>query len=126
MLEIAVIRNNAEGIKERLAIKNFKDLNLVDDAVEIDKKRRAVQQALDDNLSQQNIIAKQIGDLFKQGKKEEAEGRKSDSANLKEESKKFEAQLGALEDELKQILVTIPNTPHASVPKGKHLKKMKL
>ncbi len=119
MLEIAAIRNNTDGIKERLAVKNFKNLQLLDEAVEIDKKRRAVQQALDDNLNQQNIIAKQIGDLFKQGKKEEAEGRKNDSANLKEESKKFEAQLGALEEELKQILVRIPNTPHASVPKGK-------
>jgi seryl-tRNA synthetase len=119
MLEIVAIRNNPEGIKERLAIKNFKELNLVDEALEVDKKRRAVQQALDDNLNQQNVIAKQIGDLFKQGKKAEADSRKSDSANLKEESKKHEADLNGLEDELKQILVRIPNTPHSSVPKGK-------
>lgn len=119
MLEIAVIRNNPEGIKQRLAVKNFKELNLVDEAVAIDHSRRAVQQQLDENLNQQNVIAKQIGDLFKQGKKNEAETRKADSAQLKEESKKFEAQLNKLEDDLKQVLVRIPNTPHASVPVGK-------
>ena len=119
MLEIAVIRNNAEGVKERLAIKNFKELQLVDEAVDIDQKRRFMQQYLEDNLNKQNIIAKQIGELFKQGKKEEAETRKAEIAALKEESKKSEVALESLEKELEQILVRIPNTPHSSVPKGK-------
>ena len=72
MLEIAFIRNNAEHVKERLAVKHFKELNLVDDAVAVDEKRRALQKQLDDNLAKQNVIAKEIGELFKQGKKDEA------------------------------------------------------
>ena len=119
MLEIATIRNNAEEVKSRLAIKNFKELHLIDDAISVDGKRRAIQLQLDENLNKQNIIAKEIGELFKQGKKAEADSRKSDSASLKEQSKELEAELGKLEDELKDILVRVPNTPSKSVPAGK-------
>ena len=73
---------------------------------------------MDENLNKQNIIAKEIGELFKQGKKAEADSRKNDSALLKEDSKKLEADLGAAEKELTDILVRVPNVPHASVPKG--------
>jgi seryl-tRNA synthetase len=119
MLEIATIRNNAEEVKNRLAVKNFKELNLVDEAVTVDAKRRSIQLLLDDNLSKQNVIAKEIGELFKQGKKAEAEGRKNDSAQLKEQSKGLEAELAKSEEELKDILVRIPNTPNKAVPQGK-------
>ncbi len=119
MLEIATIRNNAEEVKSRLAIKNFKDLHLIDEAIAIDGKRRSVQLLLDDNLNKQNVIAKEIGDLFKQGKKAEAEARKNDSAALKEKSKELEADLAKAEDELKDILVRVPNTPSKLVPAGK-------
>ncbi len=119
MLEIANIRNNAEEIKGRLAVKNFKELNLIDEAIAIDAKRRSVQLVLDENLNKQNIIAKEIGELFKQGKKAEADARKQDSASLKEQSKELEAELAKNEDALKDILVRIPNTPHKSVPVGK-------
>ena len=119
MLEIATIRTNAEEVKSRLAVKNFKELNLVDEAVAVDAKRRGVQLLLDENLNKQNIIAKEIGELFKQGKKAEAEGRKNDSASLKEGSKDLETQLAKFEDELKDILVRMPNLPHKSVPLGK-------
>ena len=119
MLEIAAIRNNAEGIKDRLAVKNFKELNLVDDVLAADEKRRATQTKLDENLARQNVIAKEIGDLFKQGKKEEADKKKSETALLKEDSKQLEIDLATHEETIKNILVSIPNTPHASVPLGK-------
>ena len=90
MLEIIAIRNNAEEIKQRLAIKNFKELNLIDEALAVDEKRRAIQTKLDENLSKQNVTAKEIGDLFKQGKKEEADKKKTETVELKENSKKFE------------------------------------
>ena len=119
MLEIAVIRNNAEEVKKRLAVKNFKDLDLIDEAVVLDEKRRNIQKLLDDNLNKQNIIAKEIGELFKQGKKEDADKRKTDSAGLKEEAKDFETGLAKVEEDLKNILVLVPNMPHKSVPLGK-------
>ena len=118
MLEIAVLRNNPDFVKERLAIKNFKQLELVDEVLKTDENRRSIQKQLDDNLAKQNVLAKEIGDLFKQGKKEEAEGKKSETAALKEESKKLEADLNAAEEQMKNILVLLPNLPNARVPKG--------
>jgi seryl-tRNA synthetase len=119
MLEIAVIRNNAEMVKQRLAVKNFKDIALVDEAVVVDEKRRNIQTLLDDNLAQQNVIAKQIGDLFKQGKRDEADQLKGETAKLKEQSKLLEEGLNKVEDDLKNILVVLPNLPNSSVPLGK-------
>lgn len=119
MLEITAIRNNAEAIKERLSVKHFKDIQLIDEVMALDEKRRAIQKNLDDNLNRQNQIAKEIGDLFKQGKKDEAEARKSETASLKEDSKKLGDELAKVEDEQRDILTRIPNTPHITVPKGK-------
>ena len=119
MLEINAIRNNAEEIKQRLAVKNFKEINLIDDVLIFDENRRSIQTKLDENLARQNAISKEIGDLFKQGKKNEADKKKTETAALKEESKQFEAGLAKAEEEMKDILVRIPNTPHKSVPKGK-------
>lgn len=119
MLEIIAIRNNAAAIKERLAVKNFKELNLIDEVVAIDEKRRSIQTKLDENLSRQNAIAKEIGDLFKQGKKDDADAKKAETAALKDNSKQLEADLAKAEEEIKDILVRIPNTPHVSVPVGK-------
>lgn len=118
MLEIAVIRSNAEGVKQRLAVKNFKEMHLVDEVLAVDENRRNIQKQLDDNLARQNALAKEIGNLFKQGKKDEAEQRKQETAALKEDSKNLEAELNKLEQEQRNLLVRIPNLPHASVPKG--------
>jgi len=119
MLEVLNIRNNTAAIREALAKKNFKELQLIDEVVALDETRRATQKQLDDNLAQQNAIAKEIGDLFKQGKKEAAEAKKADTAALKESSKQWEDALQKTEEAIRQILVTIPNTPHESVPVGK-------
>ena len=119
MLEIAAIRNNAEAVKQRLAVKNFKELNLIDEVLQLDEQRRATQTKLDENLAKQNVIAKEVGELFKQGKNEDAESKKAETAKLKEDSKQFEIDLAKAEDEIKDILVRIPNTPHSSVPLGK-------
>lgn len=119
MLEITAIRNNAEAIKERLSVKHFKDISLIDEVLALDEKRRAIQKTLDDNLNKQNLIAKEIGDLFKQGKKDEADAKKAETASLKEESKKLGDDLAKVEHEQHDILTRIPNTPHISVPKGR-------
>lgn len=119
MLEITLLRNNASFVKERLAVKNFKEIELVDEAVAIDEKRRHLQKELDDNLAKQNVIAKEIGELFKKGDKASAEAKKGETATLKEESRKLEADFNAADDQLKNILVKLPNLPHQSVPKGK-------
>jgi seryl-tRNA synthetase len=119
MLEIAALRNNAQDIKNRLAVKNFKEIALVDEVLSADEQRRAIQTKLDENLAKQNLIAKEIGELFKQGKKAEAEAKKSETSTLKEESKRYETELAKTEENIKNILVHVPNTPHISVPVGK-------
>lgn len=119
MLEITAIRNNAEAIKQALAKKHFKEVNLIDEILGVDEKRRATQTKLDENLARQNAIAKEIGELFKQGKKEDAEAKKAETVKLKEDSKQYEADLAKAEEEMKDILVRIPNTPHSSVPQGR-------
>lgn len=119
MLEISYVRQNPEAVKQKLAIKNFAELVLVDELLTIDEKRRNTQKQLDDNLASQNNLAKEIGDLFKQGKKAEAEGLKTKTAAFKEESKTLEASLNELEAEMKNILVRIPNLPNERVPAGK-------
>ena len=119
MLEINTVRNHTATVREALAKKNFKELHLIDEVIVLDEKRRSTQKQLDDNLAHQNAIAKEIGDLFKQGKKDEADTKKAETAQLKEQSKLLDSALQQTEEEIRQILMTIPNTPHTSVPVGK-------
>ncbi|MBK7147580.1 MAG: serine--tRNA ligase [Bacteroidetes bacterium] len=119
MLEITYVRQNPEDVKKRLAVKHFAELHLVDELLVIDETRRQTQKVLDDNLARQNAIAKEIGDLFKQGKKAEAENKKAEVAQLKEDSKSLEVKLADAEQDMRNILVRIPNLPNPQVPEGK-------
>ncbi|MFN7312289.1 MAG: serine--tRNA ligase, partial [Bacteroidota bacterium] len=80
---------------------------------------RAVKAKLETILAEANKLEKQIGVLMKSGKKEEAESLKAQTATLKSEAKQLEESTKQLEEDLFQKLVTLPNTPHASVPQGK-------
>ncbi|MFB0907691.1 MAG: serine--tRNA ligase, partial [Spirosomataceae bacterium] len=92
---------------------------VVQQAIDIDQNRRETQGELDATLSEANQLAKEIGGLMKAGKREEAEGIKSKTSDLKVKSKGLEEQLRSFAEELQNILYTIPNLPHESVPKGK-------
>jgi seryl-tRNA synthetase len=118
MLQVNYIRDNREHVLERLAVKNFKQLNLVDEIIQLDEKRRQTQNRLDNVSAEANAAAKQIGDLMRNGKKDEAEAIKAKTASFKEEIKQQSDQLAALEEEVYQKLVLLPNLPHSSVPKG--------
>ncbi|MEO5572781.1 MAG: serine--tRNA ligase [Bacteroidia bacterium] len=119
MLQIAFLRDNKEEALQRLAIKNFSEISLIDNALELDEQRRKTQTELDSLLASQNSIAKQIGDLFKSGKAAEASDLKNKSAALKESSKHLNTELERIEKELQELLVKIPNAPSVKVPKGK-------
>ncbi|MBI3232543.1 MAG: serine--tRNA ligase [Bacteroidetes bacterium] len=119
MLQIQIIKEDKEKVIAGLKKKNFARLELIDEVIAIDEKRRSTQQELDSNLSEAKILAKQIGDLMKSGQKDEAEAMKAQTATLKETSKILEEKLSSLEEEQKQILLLIPNLPHSSVPFGK-------
>ena len=68
MLELSFIRENPDVVIKRLAVKNFDATTLVQQIIVLDAKRRDTQKILDDTLSQSNLIAKEIGGLFKSGK----------------------------------------------------------
>ncbi|WP_121808239.1 serine--tRNA ligase [Mucilaginibacter kameinonensis] len=118
MLQVSYIRDNREQVLERLAVKNFKQPQLVDEIIELDDKRRSTQTSMDNVSAEANAAAKQIGELMRGGKKEEAEGIKAKTGAWKEEIKKLGDLLTITEEELYQKLVLLPNLPHSSVPKG--------
>ena len=119
MLELALIRSNPDLVKAGLKKKHFKDMWLVDELQAVDEKRRKVQQSLEEIRNKENQLAKEIGDLFKQGKREDAEQKKAQALGLKEESARLTGELAELESSQTDILVQLPNLPHASVPEGK-------
>ncbi|OJV19045.1 MAG: serine--tRNA ligase [Dyadobacter sp. 50-39] len=120
MLQTNFIRENRELTIAGLTKKHFKDAEqAVDRIIELDGKRRQIQQDLDDVLAASNNKAKEIGALMKAGQKAEAEAAKADTAALKERSKALEEEHKAFEDTLLQELVKLPNLPHESVPEGR-------
>jgi seryl-tRNA synthetase len=118
MLQVSYIRDNREQVLERLAVKNFKQPELVDEIIQLDDSRRQTQVKLDNTSAEANAAAKQIGELMRTGKKDEAEGIKSKTGVWKEDIKKYNDELAVIEDNLYQKLVLLPNLPHSSVPKG--------
>jgi seryl-tRNA synthetase len=119
MLQINHIRENIEEVKRKLAKKLVKNLADLDTVIHLDEERKKLKLALENNLAEANGIAKKMGELMKNGAKEEAEKLKLRSAEIKEQSKAQEEQLKDLEDKIFHLLVTFPNLPHESVPEGK-------
>ena len=119
MLTLKLIRECKEEVIERLAIKNFDAKELIEKVITLDDQRKAKQGKLDAMLAEQNKLSNEIGNLFKQGKANEANEAKLRVTNLKEESKVLSQQMADTEKELNTTLIKIPNLPHPSVPKGK-------
>jgi seryl-tRNA synthetase len=119
MLTIKTISDNPQAIIDGLRKRNFDAKGIIKEALSLDEKRRNAQTKLDNILAEVNSTSKQIGMFFKEGKKDEAEKLRSNVSNLKEDAKSLEVELADTELKLQDILVTIPNVPHSSVPQGK-------
>ena len=119
MLLVKTITDNPEFVIERLAIKNRDARAAVEKIVELDRQKREIQKQMEDGKAEQNNLAKQIGDLYKQGKKDEADAMKQKSTDLKNKVKEDEEKFEALDKELFDILVTLPNLPYELVAPGK-------
>ncbi|MFN8776864.1 MAG: serine--tRNA ligase [Flavobacteriales bacterium] len=118
MLTVPYIRENKDHVLAGLAKRN-KDFGPAIEAIlQADSKRKSIQTDLDSTLGEANLLSKEIGDLMKQGKREEAELRKAATATLKEKSRELDAQLGEIEGQLRDLLYTVPNVPHLSVAAG--------
>ena len=118
MLQVSYIRENREQVLNRLSVKNFKQPELVDQIIMLDDDRRQTQTLLDSVSAEANATAKKIGELIRQGNKEEVESLKAQTTALKEKTKTLSNKLSAIEILLQNGLVLLPNLPHISVPKG--------
>ncbi|MCF1715945.1 serine--tRNA ligase [Flavihumibacter sp. RY-1] len=118
MLQVNFIRQNADFVKERLAVKHFSQLNLVDELIALDEKRRKLQFERDELQSKVNAASKEIGNLMKSGKREEAEALKAEVAAIKVQMEDT-SELADLETAVHSILVQLPNLPAAEVPVGR-------
>jgi seryl-tRNA synthetase len=119
MLTLKQIQENKEVVIERLKIKNFDATATVDQIIQLDNKRKATQAKADQLQAEMNALSKSIGQLFKEGKMEEANTGKEKTAVLKEQIKELAALLETTEQDLQSALIQLPNLPHASVPAGK-------
>lgn len=120
MLQISYIRENRELTIVGLERKYFKNATeTVDTILGLDKQRRDTQSELDATLAQSNTLAKQIGQLMKEGQKEAAEAAKAQTSTLKTRAKSLEESLKEVEEQLHSTLVLLPNLPHESVPEGR-------
>jgi seryl-tRNA synthetase len=120
MLQLNYIREHKDEVLKRLAVKNFKDAEaIIGKVIELDAARRNTQKETDNVKAEANQLARQIGDLMKAGKKEEAEKIKARTADLKLSEKKLDEQLKNIEDEIQKLLVQVPNVPSTKVPPGK-------
>lgn len=120
MLQVNVLRQKAEWVKQRLAIKNFKQLELVDEIVALDDERKKLQAEFDATQAKINSASKEIGKLMGQGKKIDAENLKSEVSGYKLQVNSLNEKMNAVEKRLYEQLVLLPNLPSEKVPSGKN------
>jgi seryl-tRNA synthetase len=120
MLQIQQIKENKAATIEGLNRKYFKDAEeCVEQILALDEERRKTQVDLDNSFAKANLLAKEIGVLMKSGKKDKADVIKMTVSFEKNLSKAREIHLKETEEKLYEVLVTLPNLPHSSVPAGK-------
>lgn len=119
MIPIQLIKDQPEYVIERLAVKNFDARRLVEEIIQLDDSRKAMQKQVDDTLAEANRAAAEIGKLFKEGKTEEANVLRDETARMKSSIKELESQLENIKVDLDKTIVLLPNLPHTSVPQGK-------
>lgn len=118
MLQLHAIRENKEEIIDALKKRNIDAASMINEALELDEKRRTTQTLLDNTLAESNKLSKDIGALYQNGKYQQAETLKQKTGSLKEDSKKLGDELSTTAEALEKLLYQIPNIPHSSVPAG--------
>ena len=119
MLTLKFITENTDEVIKRLAKKHFDGKEVINRVIETDKIRKTSQTQLDANLARLNQLSKSVGQWMKEGKKEEAEAAKNEVAAMKEGNKQLEAGMKEAEQQLTELLYTIPNLPADTVPEGR-------
>lgn len=120
MLQLQVLRQDPQAVKQRLAIKHFADTALVDEIITLDDERKTLQLESDTTQSKINTASKEIGQLLAKGQKEEAEIKKQQVASYKNLLQPIADKLTETEKQLNDKLVLLPNLPSDKVPAGKN------
>ena len=120
MLELQRIRNEKEAVLEGLKKRNIDAIATITKLLEVDQEWRLSKAELEGISAELNQIAKEIGDLFKQGKQEQANAAKSKTADLKEKESTLKTKVDGLDAEMTQLLYQLPNVPNELVPAGKN------
>ena len=120
MLDLTVVRTQKEQVITALEKRGIDASTLVDNALVADEKRRGLQSTLDQKLALANSLAKEIGELYKSGKPQQANHKKDESVALKAETKVLQTQLADAETALHELLCSIPNIPNPLVPDGQN------
>lgn len=118
MLDLNYVRENLDAVKTALANRNF-PLETLDRFAELDVERRSVISESDSINQARNAASKEIGDLMKAGKKDEAEARKAEVAGLKDKQAELDKRRDEAESAMREILTNLPNVPADDVPVGK-------
>ena len=118
MLDLNYVRDNLDAVKTALANRNF-PLETLDRFAELDVERRSVISESDSVNQARNVASKEIGDLMKAGKKDEAEARKAEVAGLKDKQAELDKRRDEAESAMREILTNLPNVPADDVPVGK-------
>ncbi len=119
MLEIQRIRNEKDAVITGLKKRNIDATETVESLLSIDQKWRNSKTELESISAELNLLAKEIGDLFKQGKQDEANTSKAKTATLKEKEALLKAEVDGFDTEIIQLLYQLPNVPNDIVPAGK-------
>jgi len=120
MLTIPFIRANSEITIQGLTKKHVANASeIVHQLIAMDDQRKSLLQQAESALEISNAAAKEIGSLMQSGQKELAEGKRAETAALKGTIKEKEEAAKAAEKQMLDLLVTLPNLPHSSVPEGK-------
>ena len=118
MLTLQALRHDRPAVEAALAKRGLDAAPLLDQILELDLQRRTTQKEVDDLKAEQNAASRAIGDLFKAGKKEEAEARRAEVGSLKERIQTLDEKQKSLLQQQEDALLELPNRPHDSVPSG--------
>ncbi len=121
MLEIQYLRDQKDRVLTGLRKRGFtpERLEILDQIVALDDQRKEIQTRLDAQLNERNTLSDEIGKLFKQGQTTEANALKTKVQTIKETVESEEQQLQQVKSDLENLLLTLPNIPHVSVPDGR-------
>ena len=118
MLKTSYIISNRDEVIKSLKKRNFNAEELITNLISLDDRRKLIQTEYENLLAESNSISKEIGQLFKDGKKDEVPNLKQRSSEIKNLTKVLSDDLSEVKKDIDDILSLIPNIPHVSVPNG--------